>query len=369
MTIEVPGFTTTTLTFLGTARDVYVRGDGPAVIVMSEVPGITPAVARFARRTADAGFRVYMPQLFGTPMRRVSPAAIVSTFAHVCISREFRMLAADASSPIVDWLRALARHAHGECGGPGVGAVGMCLTGNFALAMMLGAPVIAPVLAQPSLPVPLTARHRAGLHASPTELAAAHELFATHGYAGTTMRQIAAHAGVSVPTLEQLFGAKANLLKACIDAAIAGDDRPVAMLERDWARAAQAAGDLHAFVEIVVDVLEPAQARSAALVIAAFEGSRTDPELAELVQRLEAQRRTMAKWIVDHLTRIQPLRHDLTTRDAIDSVWLLMDPVVHDRIVRRRRRARSHYRRWIADAILRLLFDRPPVPTDPRSRR
>lgn len=200
-------------------------------------------------------------------------------------------------------------------------------------------------------------------------LAAAHELFATHGYAGTTMRQIAAHAGVSVPTLEQLFGAKANLLKACIDAAIAGDDRPVAMLERDWARAAQAAGDLHAFVEIVVEVLEPAQARSAALVIAAFEGSRTDPELAELVQRLEAQRRTMAKWIVDHLTRIQPLRHDLTTRDAIDSVWLLMDPVVHDRIVRRRRRARSHYRRWIADAILRLLFDRPPVPTDPRSRR
>ena len=108
MTIEVPGFTTTTLTFLATARDVYVRGDGPAVIVMSEVPGITPAVARFARRTADAGFRVYMPQLFGTPMRRVSPAAIVSTFAHVCISREFRLLAADASSPLVDWLRALA---------------------------------------------------------------------------------------------------------------------------------------------------------------------------------------------------------------------------------------------------------------------
>ena len=181
MTIEVPGFTTTTLTFLATARDVYVRGDGPAVIVMSEVPGITPAVARFARRTADAGFRVYMPQLFGTPMRLVSPAAVIGTFAHVCISREFRMLAADASSPIVDWLRALARHAHGECGGPGVGAVGMCLTGNFALAMMLGAPVIAPVLAQPSLPVPLTARHRAGLHASPAELAAAHEQIDHHG--------------------------------------------------------------------------------------------------------------------------------------------------------------------------------------------
>lgn len=170
MTIEVPGFTTTTLTFLATARDVYVRGDGPAVIVMSEVPGITPAVARFARRTADAGFRVYMPQLFGTPMRRVSPAAIVSTFAHVCISREFRMLAADASSPIVDWLRALARQAHADCGGAGVGAVGMCFTGGFALAMMTDPSVVAPVLSQPSLPLGGAGR-KGGIDIAPAEMA------------------------------------------------------------------------------------------------------------------------------------------------------------------------------------------------------
>ncbi len=181
MTVEVPGFTTTALTFLGTRRDVYLRGDGPAVVIMNEVPGITPAVASFARKVADAGFRVYMPQLFGTPMRDVSPPALIRSFAHVCISREFRLLAADASSPLVDWLRALARHAHAECGGPGVGAIGMCITGNFALAMMLNAPVIAPVLAQPSLPVGLTARLRAGLHASPAELAAAHEQIDHHG--------------------------------------------------------------------------------------------------------------------------------------------------------------------------------------------
>jgi dienelactone hydrolase len=106
----------------------------------------------------------------------------------VCINREFRLLAADASSPIVDWLRALARHAHAECGGPGVGAIGMCVTGNFALAMMLGAPVIAPVLAQPSLPVPLGARRRAALHASPAELAAAHEQIDHHGARILAMR-------------------------------------------------------------------------------------------------------------------------------------------------------------------------------------
>ena len=171
----VPGFDAVSLTFNDRERTVYRRGSGRAVIVMSEVPGITPQVARFATRVADAGFSVWMPQLFGTPMRPLSPASVASTLARVCISREFRLLAANQSSPIVDWLRALARHAHAECGGPGVGAIGMCLTGNFGLAMMLDAPVIAPVLSQPSLPGGFTRAQRAGLHASPREIAAAHD--------------------------------------------------------------------------------------------------------------------------------------------------------------------------------------------------
>ncbi len=173
--ITVPGFDAASITLDGSERVVYRRGEGRAVIVMSEVPGITPQVARFATRVADAGFSVWMPQLFGTAMRPLTPASVASTMARVCISREFRLLAADQSSPIVDWLRALARHAHAECGGPGVGAVGMCLTGNFALAMMLDAPVIAPVLSQPSLPGGLTHAQRSGLHASVEEIAAAHD--------------------------------------------------------------------------------------------------------------------------------------------------------------------------------------------------
>ncbi len=190
MTIDVPGFHRTTLTFddatieagVQKTRDVYRRGDdGPAVIVMSEVPGITPQVATFARTVADAGFSVYMPQLFGTPMRPLSPLAMASTLSSVCIHREFSLFASDESSPIVEWLRALARHAHGECGGSGVGAVGMCLTGNFALGMMLGAPVIGAVLSQPSLPLGLTSRQREGLHASTEALDAAREKIANGG--------------------------------------------------------------------------------------------------------------------------------------------------------------------------------------------
>jgi dienelactone hydrolase len=163
------GFAVTTFTHNEKPRTVYRAGSGPAVIIMSEIPGITPQVVRFARYVVDAGFSVYMPHLFGETMRPVSPGYAVKVMARCCISAEFRVLAAHGSSPIVDWLRALANLAHQEQGGKGVGAVGMCFTGNFALAMMLGAPLLAPVLSQPSLPF----FKKDGLHASDEEIAAA----------------------------------------------------------------------------------------------------------------------------------------------------------------------------------------------------
>jgi dienelactone hydrolase len=148
---------------------------------MHEVPGITPPVAAFATRVADAGFSVYMPLMLGTPMRPVSGGYIAGSLFRACISKEFRLLSANRSSPIIDWLRALARHAHAEQGGPGVGAIGMCLTGNFALAMMMDAPILAPVLSQPSLPFPLSKAMKSGLHASEAELAAAHDKIDNQG--------------------------------------------------------------------------------------------------------------------------------------------------------------------------------------------
>jgi dienelactone hydrolase len=152
----------------GKTKRVFVAGQGPAVIVMTEMPGISPHVARFARWVRDAGFTVWMPHLFGqdgAPPRL--PGALL-TMARGCVSAEFRAFAANASSPVTQWLRALAAHAHGECGGPGVGAIGMCFTGNFALSMMLEKAVLAPVLAQPSLPL----NDPAGMHIAPDELAA-----------------------------------------------------------------------------------------------------------------------------------------------------------------------------------------------------
>ncbi len=94
---------------------------------------------------------------------------------------KFHVLAENRSSPIVDWLRALARRAYDEIGGKGVGAIGMCLTGNFALTMMLDRCLIAPVLSQPSLPLPLTGRKAAAVHASPEALANARRRHAEEG--------------------------------------------------------------------------------------------------------------------------------------------------------------------------------------------
>jgi dienelactone hydrolase len=141
------------MTLLGATRRVYVAGSGPAVIVMTEMPGIYHHVARFARFVRDAGFSVFMPHLFGTDGRPPTIGYGLRTIARACISAEFRAFAANRSSPVIDWLRALAAHVHPLCGGKGVGAIGMCFTGNFALSMLLEPAVRAPVLSQPSLPM------------------------------------------------------------------------------------------------------------------------------------------------------------------------------------------------------------------------
>jgi dienelactone hydrolase len=166
----VEGFTTESFTHAGASRVVYRRGKGPGVVVMHEVPGITPEVARFARLCADAGFTVKMPSLFGTPGRALSAGYAIGQLLGCCVSREFHVLAAAESSPIVDWLRALARATFAECGGKGVGAIGMCMTGNFALTMALDREMMAPVLGQPSLPFPFGRERRGAVHASPETL-------------------------------------------------------------------------------------------------------------------------------------------------------------------------------------------------------
>ncbi len=161
----------------GRQRTVFRKGGGPAVIIMSEMPGITPNVARFARWVADIGCTAVMPHLFGTPgkdplaggrLRMTSYG--LATMLPLCVSREFTTWATNRTSPVIEWLRALAAREHERCGGPGVGAVGMCFTGGFALAMATHPSLLAPVLSQPSLPFAARPVQRSAIDCSPDDL-------------------------------------------------------------------------------------------------------------------------------------------------------------------------------------------------------
>lgn len=188
-------FTTGSFTDQNKTKPLYRKGSGPGVVIIHEIPGITPQVANFARRVADAGFTTVLPVLFGTPGKPMSVGYAIGEVVRACISNEFYCFATKQSSPVTEWLRALCRQVHTECGGPGVGAIGMCLTGGFALALMVDPSVMAPVLSQPSLPFPLGQMRRQSIGLSDPELAVVKE----RAVAGCTVLGLRFTADPAVP--------------------------------------------------------------------------------------------------------------------------------------------------------------------------
>ena len=188
-------------------------------------------------------------------------------------------------------------------------------------------------------------------------VAAADEQFTRSGYTATTMRAIAASAGVSLASVELAFGTKAQLLKTAIDVAIAGDHAPVPVLARGWAAEAQAATNARDFLTVVARTVRPAMVRSAGLVLAAFDAAATDPALRSLADQLSDQRSTTVAWIVDGVLARAPLRTGLTRQEAIDQVWLVMDPAIYDRLIRYRNWSPAKYETWFADTVARLLVE------------
>jgi dienelactone hydrolase len=164
------GWTKGSFTAAGLTRDTYRRGEGPGVVIVHEIPGITPAVARFANDVVASGFTVIMPSLVGTPGKAPSGAYLASSMSKVCVAKEFSTWALNQTSPVIGFLRALARSLHTEVGGPGVGAIGMCFSGGFALGMMVDDIMVAPVLSQPSMPFAVgKAARKADLNLSPDD--------------------------------------------------------------------------------------------------------------------------------------------------------------------------------------------------------
>ena len=166
---ELDGWQRGEFTAAGITHTTYRKGTGPGVVVVHEIPGITPAVLRFAEEVVAAGFTVVMPLLVGEVGRDVSQGYLMSSMSKICVSREFTTMAMKKTSPVISYLRALARQLHEELGGPGVGAVGMCFSGGFALGMMLDDFMVAPVLSQPSLPFAMGRARGADLNLSPDD--------------------------------------------------------------------------------------------------------------------------------------------------------------------------------------------------------
>ena len=168
--------------------DCFEKGEGPGVVLIPEIPGLTPEVAAFGEHLVSEGFTVVIPSPFGTPGRPETTGYALGVIARLCVSKEFRCFAANAERPITKYLRAVATDLAARTPGRGVGVIGMCFTGGFALATAVEDVVKAPVLSQPSTPFAVSAKLRRDPGLSQKELEAVKERTRTDGLCVLGMR-------------------------------------------------------------------------------------------------------------------------------------------------------------------------------------
>ncbi|MDY7541933.1 dienelactone hydrolase family protein [Cryobacterium sp. 5B3] len=163
------GWVRAPFTGAGRTYDCYEKGSGPGVVLIPEIPGITPQVLGLAEHLVAAGFTVVVPSPFGDPGRAASGGYILGTVLRLCVSSEFRAFATNAHRPITDYLRAVASDLASRTPGKGVGMIGQCFTGGFALAAAIDDSVAASVLSQPAVPFPLGRARRLDPGVSPED--------------------------------------------------------------------------------------------------------------------------------------------------------------------------------------------------------
>ncbi|OBA57461.1 dienelactone hydrolase [Mycobacterium sp. 1100029.7] len=185
---DLSGWTPSPFTGGGYTHDVYRRGAGPGVVLIPEIPGIHPGVLALGNHLVDNGFTVAMPSLFGTPGRAKTNGSIAATISRACVAKEFAAFATNKQRPVSLFLRALARDLNASTPGKGVGVIGQCFTGGFALAAAVDDSVLAPVLSQPSVPLPLGRARRSDPGLSEAELAAVASRAASDGLCAMGLR-------------------------------------------------------------------------------------------------------------------------------------------------------------------------------------
>jgi dienelactone hydrolase len=172
----------------GYTHDVYRKGTGPGVVLIPELPGIHPGVLGLGNHLVDNGFTVAIPSLFGKPGKAASVGYARATIARACVAREFAAFATNKERPVSLFLRALARDLNASTPGRGVGVIGQCFTGGFALAAAVDDSVLAPVLSQPSVPLPLGLARRRDTGLSEPEMATITDRCANEGLCAMGLR-------------------------------------------------------------------------------------------------------------------------------------------------------------------------------------
>ncbi|OBI56513.1 dienelactone hydrolase family protein [Mycobacterium sp. E787] len=185
---DLSGWSVAPFTGGGYSHDVYRKGSGPGVVLIPEIPGIHPGVLGLGNHLVDNGFTVAIPSLFGEPGKPKTGGYILSSIARACVAREFAAFATDKQRPVSLFLRALARDLNASTPGKGVGVIGQCFTGGFALAAAVDDSVLAPVLSQPSVPLPLGRARRADPGLSEPELATVADRCANDGLCALALR-------------------------------------------------------------------------------------------------------------------------------------------------------------------------------------
>jgi dienelactone hydrolase len=185
---DLSGWVAAPFTGGGYTHDVYRKGSGPGVVVIPEIPGAHPGVLGLGNHLVDNGFTVAIPSLFGEPGKAKTVGYTAAVVARACVAKEFAAFATNKQRPVSLFLRALARDLKASAGGKGVGVIGQCFTGGFALAAAVDDSVLAPVLSQPSVPLPLGLTRRSDTGLSESEMSTIASRAANEGLCAMGLR-------------------------------------------------------------------------------------------------------------------------------------------------------------------------------------
>jgi AcrR family transcriptional regulator len=187
-------------------------------------------------------------------------------------------------------------------------------------------------------------------------VSAATRLFVEDGYGSTTINAVAEAAGVSRKTVFTAVGGKLDLLKLTLDWSVAGDDQAVALSDRAAIRKLMDQPDSRGVLSGLVALLVAIGTRVAPLYVALEVAGSMDPAARDLVEESQRRRLDDAHKVVRRLRDLDALTTHITYQEAVDVVWLAMDPAIFDRLVRVRGWTASRFEEWLVDTLCRQLL-------------